>query len=241
VVGNQPKILITRAREDAVPLAALLNTHGIETRIDPMLEIELIGGPPLDLSGVQALLMTSANGVRAFCERNRERHLAVYSVGDATGREAENQGFECVHSAAGDVGDLAALLIANEKTNSGAFLHTTGTAVAGELGKVLEGAGYAYRREVLYQAIAAAELSSETKTEIEAGQLAGVTMYSPRTAGIFCERLKGAGLESCATAMTAFCLSPAVGEKVSEIHWRDIKIAKEPTQSSLLEIVLDSV
>ncbi|MFB0991241.1 MAG: hypothetical protein QMB78_03350 [Rhodospirillales bacterium] len=80
------KVLITRSEVDAEPLAALLYARQVETLIDPMISIELIPGTSLDLSGVQALLMTSANGVRAYCANNSERQIPLFSVCDATAR-----------------------------------------------------------------------------------------------------------------------------------------------------------
>ena len=48
---------------------------------------------PLDLDGVQALIATSANGVRAFAARDPRRSLPVCAVGDATARAASDAGF----------------------------------------------------------------------------------------------------------------------------------------------------
>lgn len=241
MVGAPKKILITRALEDAASLAALLDDKGIETLIDPMLQIDFVSGPQLDVFDVQALLMTSANGVRAFTKRNPERQIAVYAVGDATMREATAQGFTRVQSASGDVKGLAALVIERTKPAAGTFLHVAGTEVAGDLGAALTSAGYRYRREVLYQATAALQLSAETRAALEAGHLTGVALYSPRTAIIFCQCLQHARRDRQMTKVTAFCLSPAVADALSEINWQAIKIAEKPTQLSLLEIVLDSV
>lgn len=241
MVGAQKKLLITRALEDAAPLAALLDDQGIETLIDPMLQIDFISGPQQDLSDVQAVLMTSANGVRAFAKRNPERQIVVYAVGDATMREAAAQGFMRVQTASGDVGALAALVIESSKPGAGAFLHVAGTVVAGDLGAALANAGYMYRRQVMYQATAASELSAETCAALDAGHLTGVSFYSPRTAMIFCNCLRRAGRDGQMTKIKAFCLSPAVADALSEVNWQVIKIAEKPTQLSLLEIVLDSV
>src|SRR4051794_41252334 len=74
-----------------------------------MLEIRTLDGPPLDLEGVQALLCTSANGVRATAARTTRRDLPVLAVGDATARAARDVGFAHVESAGGDVEGLARL------------------------------------------------------------------------------------------------------------------------------------
>lgn len=73
MTGPPPRILVTRPRDDAEALAAELDQRGFPVMIQPMLEIRMLEGPPLDLDGVQALLFTSANGVRATAARTKAR------------------------------------------------------------------------------------------------------------------------------------------------------------------------
>jgi len=231
-------LLITRPDEDAAPLAALLATHGIATQIDPLLNIEMMAGPALDLTGVQALLMTSANGVRAFSQRNPERRIAVYAVGDATAREARQQGFTRIKSAAGDVQALAELVRHSLPADGGSLVHCAGSKTAGDLAGDLTAAGYSYRREVLYRAQASDRLSPETAAGLQAGQLDGVLLYSPRTARIFRDCIDRGGLAPSLVPVTAYCLSPAVAGQIDDLPWKSVAVAKQPTQTALLEIVL---
>ena len=235
------KVLITRSREDATPLAALLAAHDIETLIDPMLEIELQAGPPLDLEDVQALLMTSANGVRAFCQRNQERSLAVLAVGDATAREAMTQGFSDVSTAAGDVTALAGLVKGRLSADKGYLLHVAGTHTAGDLAGALTEAGFKYRREVLYKASARQTLDPKTVSQLKNNQLDGVLLYSPRTAKIFCECVRASECASDIANITAYCLSPAVAGALEDLQWRSIETADKPTQKDILRIVADRI
>ncbi len=81
------RVLVTRPEEDAGALVAALAARGHETLVEPMLTVGPVPGvtPPLDLEGVQALLFTSANGVRALARLAERRG----SPGDAValGRE----------------------------------------------------------------------------------------------------------------------------------------------------------
>ncbi|MEK9723834.1 MAG: uroporphyrinogen-III synthase, partial [Rhodospirillaceae bacterium] len=86
-------LLLTRPRSDSEALAATLAARGVATTVAPLLDIAIPDGPPLDLTGVQGLLMTSANGVRAFAAREARRDLLVFAVGEATGAEARAAGF----------------------------------------------------------------------------------------------------------------------------------------------------
>ena len=60
------RVLLTRPREDSEGLAAQLAARGVDSFIEPLLEVRFRDGPPLELAGVAALLMTSGNGVRAL-------------------------------------------------------------------------------------------------------------------------------------------------------------------------------
>ncbi len=60
------RVMITRPRLEAASLAAALEALAVESLIEPLLHIQFIEGAVPNLNGVQALLVTSANGIRAF-------------------------------------------------------------------------------------------------------------------------------------------------------------------------------
>ena len=78
------RILITRPIEDAKPLADALNERGVEVLIEPLLEIKQFDNVVIELAEVQALLFTSANGVRAFAALTPRRDLKAFTVGDGS-------------------------------------------------------------------------------------------------------------------------------------------------------------
>ncbi len=231
------RLMITRPLEDAKPLADELATHGIETVIEPLLSIELSRNESPDLSDVQALLLTSANGVRAFASLSFERALPVYAVGDATARAAIDAGFESVDSASGDVDALAELARERLVPTDGALLHIAGSKVAGDLAGLLAGADFTYRRKQLYHAAKATSLSDEAISAFKDGRVDGVILYSPRTAENFVDLLQKAGAADCAQNMRAYCLSAAVAAKVSVLDWGRVIIAKTPNQAALINSI----
>ncbi len=232
------RILITRPREDAEPLAAALRAHGVNSMIAPLIEIRNLDGPPLDLGGVQALLATSANGVRAFAAREPARDLPVYSVGDATARTARAEGFQAVESASGDVVALATLVRDRLDPHAGALTHVAGTKLAGDLSGMLRAAGFLYRREVLYEARTVDRLPSAAAEALRDRSFQGVVIYSPRTAATFVDLIRKAGLDGDCGFLSAFCLSRAVAERASGITWKRIIIAAHPDQSAMVEAVI---
>ena len=224
------RVLVTRPREDAERLIRVLAGRGIDAIATPLLDIIYGEGAPLDLGGVQALVFTSANGVRAFAHRSPDRTLPALCVGDATRAEAEALGFGSVKSADGDVQALADLIKADLDPDGGAVLHPAGSHVAGDLGGEIIAAGFTYRREALYTAKKIKALPEAANQALKAGDVDGVLLYSPRTAAAFAALVQGTALGT----VTAYCLSPTVADKVSNLGWRDVKIAAQPDQDALL-------
>ena len=125
------RALVTRPRAEAETLAAALAARGIAAIIEPLLDIRYRDlDAPLDLDGVQAVLCTSANGVRALARLSPERGMPLFAVGDATAARARAEGFLEVHSAGGAVGDLVELIVGCLRPETGRLLHVAGSIVA---------------------------------------------------------------------------------------------------------------
>ena len=227
-------VLVTRPRPDAVALAAELERRGHSVLQQPLLEIEIDANIPLDLDGAQALLFTSANGVRAFVARSGRRDLPVYAVGDATAGEARAQGFGNVDSAGGDVDDLAALVRRKAQPADGALLHVSGSAVAGDLSGLLTSDGFAVRREQLYTARTVTRIDAAVRAALSAGTLDAVLFFSPRSAAAFANLVQAAEIGDTCENLTAVCLSDAVAAALAPLSWRTVTVAARPNQESLL-------
>lgn len=232
------RILVTRPSEDATRLAVRLAAMDVEAIAAPLLDIRNLAGAALDLSGIQAILFTSANGVRAFTARSNVRDLPALCVGDATAREAKDDGFVTVKSATGDVAALADLAKAACVPEGGALLHPAGSKVAGDLAGRLQAEGFSYRREVMYEAVKTDVLPIEAQQVLTAGEVDGVLFYSPRTGAAFAKLVRDANLQGALGTVTAYCLSDAVEDKIKDLAWASIKVAKTPDQESLLALIV---
>ena len=199
-----------------------------------MLRISVLTDTLIDLAGVQAILFTSANGVRAFAALTPDREIPVYAVGDRTGAVAAENSFSQVESAGGDVEKLAALVVQRCDTTGGVLLHPAGTMIAGNLSGRLEGAGFAVRRAVIYNAHQATGISHEICMALLNGDVDLVLFFSPRTAKTFVDLAISQGLELACERLDALCLSNAVASAADHIMWRRVLVAPEPTQTSLL-------
>ena len=230
------RVLVTRPEADAAPLVAALRARGHEALIQPLLTIEPAAPPSrLDLEGVQALLFTSANGVRGFAELCPARSLPVLTVGDASGEAARAAGFTRVESAGGDVEDLARLAVRRLDPKAGALLYAAGGSPAGDLKGALEAAGFAVRRVVLYNAQPAEALGDEVRAALAGGYLDAVLFFSPRTAETFVRLVERHGLTAACAGCQAVCLSAAVAARLDAIPWGGLAVAERPERSALLD------
>ena len=87
-------VLVTRGWPGAERTAAGLRRMGIDPIVSPVLDINFRARIDVDLTGTQAIVFTSANGVRAWGPRRPERDLPVFAVGDATADAARDIGFK---------------------------------------------------------------------------------------------------------------------------------------------------
>jgi uroporphyrinogen-III synthase len=229
-----PSILVTRPKEDAEALIPELTARNLKPLLEPLLSIKLVDGPVPDLTGVQGLLFTSANGVRAYCARGGGQACPVFAVGDATAQEAKAHGFDVVESAAGNVKDLCALVQRRCAPERGALFHPAGSAVAGDLGGELSQAGFEYRREALYAAEKARKLSQKCLDEFHGEKIKYALFYSPRTARSFGALAWEAGIADGCRQVSVLCLSKAVALATENLSWRALVIASAPSQDALL-------
>jgi uroporphyrinogen-III synthase len=237
------KILVTRAEGDAEKLAARLAERGHESVIENLMTIrfrpEAARSIAPFLDGVQAVLFTSANGVRAFADATARRDFRAFAVGDATAAAAREAGFADVTSAHGAVDDLAKLVMSRLKAKDGAVFHAAAGVTAGDLQGLLEAAGFSVRRAALYEAVESARLSDATRIAITQHEIDAALFFSPRNAATFV-RL-AADLEEGCKHMVAVALSPAVAEKLALLPWRRVAVAAAPNESALLAALESSM
>mgnify|MGYP003706158133 CR=1 FL=1 len=216
-------------------LIAELERRGVEVFTSPMLTIALKRVPELSLEGIQGIIFTSANGVRAFSKASMRRDLPVFAVGERTATVAREAQFIDVESANGDVDSLVQVVMARCIPEAGAFLHPAGSAVAGDLAGQLGAAGFAVRRAEIYESRPATALTGEVQTALADHELDVALFYSPRSASTFVTLVKGVGLEKACESLEVLCLSKAVAEAADPIMWRRVMVAPRPTQDALLE------
>ena len=186
-MGNGPRILVTRSEPGASQTAARLAALGYEPVVEPVFAVEPL---PASLPPFDALAFTSANGVRAFARLSAIRDVPVFAVGARTAEIARQHGFPAVASADGDVGALAALIIAQNLPTGAALLHVGNEETRGDLSGVLKASGINAEHVALYRAAPAAKAGPALDEHLRGGaRIDAILIHSPRGAAILAQHV----------------------------------------------------
>lgn len=233
------RLLVTRPEPDASRDAAALAARGHEAVIAPLLVIEFAEDAPLDFAGVQALIVTSRNALRAIASRRElaeARKLPLFAVGEATARAAHDVGFADVTTGPGTAEELAELIAATLEPKHGPLLHLAGETLAFDLKSPLEAKGFNLRQPVLYRARPAEQLPAQALGLLKSGKLDGAILLSPRTARTFALLIDKHGVVTQGRRLVCYCLSQAVAEVLSVLGF-EVRVAARPREEEVLALV----
>ena len=230
------RILVTRPLEDGAEIARLLAARGHQPLLAPLLEPRFQKGPLLeeagsDLDGVEAILATSANGVRALGRRTARRDLAIFAVGPQTAQEARRAGFTNIRSADGD-GKALALATRGWASPGATLLHVCSQDAPGALSDQLSESGFTVRRCALYAIEPASVLPPDAKEALQNHALDAVMFFSPRTARIFEALTEGLPTDG----LIALCISQATADALAPRGFAQIRVAARPNQDAMLAL-----
>lgn len=236
------RFLVTRAEPDALKLRATLEDMGHEATVEPLLTVAYEEDPVIDLEGVQALIATSRNGVRALRNhpaRSAAVSIPLFAVGRATADEARALGFETVITGAGNAEALMNHIVSVVDPAAGLLLHLAGDRLASDLAGDLEAQGFRVLEVVVYRTVAAKSLSDDTVEQLAMGEIDGVLLLSPHTATVYASLVRKHGLQSVVRAMTHFCLSEAVARRLEPLGRLDVDVAAAPSLKEVLASVAE--
>jgi uroporphyrinogen-III synthase len=232
------RLLLTRPAADAQRSAAALRARGHEAVIAPLLDIEILFNAELGAGPWTAMLVTSANAVRAIAAHTRRGELqsvTVFAVGDRSAQAMRDAGFADVISAGGDVADLAALVTARLKPLA-RLLYLAGEERSGDLAGQLRARNFAVDTVLVYRAVTAATLPNEAAAALTAG-IDGVLHFSRRSAEAYRDAAQKSGLgEAALQNVTHFCLSARIAEPLRVAGATRIRIAARPDEAALLDL-----
>jgi uroporphyrinogen-III synthase len=230
-------VLVTRGWPGAERTAAGLRRMGIDPIVSPVLDINFRARIDVDLTDVQALIFTSANGARAWGPRRPERDLTVFAVGDNTADTAADIGFKKVHSAQGDAEALVRLIKRKARPEKGELLHIRGIHVSGDLAGVLRPDGYKVRDAIGYGAVPVDTLGEEAIAAIVSGAPVSVLVHSARGAKTFLELLRKFGLHHWLGSVSVYGMSDKALAPLEGAGFGALVAAPEPNEGALLALL----
>ena len=231
------RVLVTRPKTDAERTATHLKALGHEAIVAPLLEIRFCEGPEIALDGVQAILATSANGVRALAKRTTRRDIPLYAVGMQSAEAARQSGFADVCDASGDAAALAELTIARLEPKRGALFYAAAAQTRGGLAEELAAKGFDIRCETLYEAVAATAFPEDAQKALASGAVDAALIFSPRTARIFGELAARANVPKASPNLRVLCISEAAAREIRPFGFRHVEAAVRPDQEALLAML----
>jgi uroporphyrinogen-III synthase len=227
------RILVTRPVEDGEGIAEKLRAMGHQPLLAPLLCTDFHDGPEPDFTGIQAILASSANGIRALIRRTTRRDLPIFAVGPQTAEEAQKAGFAVVKNANGDAVALAHATMRWTTPDAGALMHICGEEAPGTLGEMLTTHGFTVRRCALYAVHPASRLPPETEAALKQQKVDGALFFSPRSARVFCDLAAGLPLAT----LTAFCISAVTAGALEGRGFARVVAARAPNQAALLALL----
>ncbi len=233
------RLLVTRPAPDAGVQAEKLRALGHDALVSPLLKVEFLTPELPDISTVQALIVTSRNGLRALEASGaleRVLSLPLFAVGSASAKRARDLGFEQVHEGPGTAEGLAPLIVSKSGPARGVLLHLAGEQVAFDLKGALEEQGFEAAQPALYRMSATDGFSAPAHEALESGELEGVLLMSPASARAYMELIVSWGLESAAAKPAYFCLSENVAAPLRGLDSARIIVSPSPSEDDLLAL-----
>jgi len=225
--------------DEAERVAAVLRARGHDVVLAPLLRIETIDDADFGRGPWAAVLVTSANALRALAphRRNELTTLPLFAVGPRTADAARAAGFSTIISAEGNATDLAR--VTSERLDGGLapLLYLAGSDRARDLAGDLRERNIRVDTIVVYRALAATRLPPLARQALQTHSLDGILHYSRRSSAIFLDCAMADGLTEQARALTHYCLSARVAEPLSAAGASDIRIASRPDDNALVELI----
>lgn len=230
------RLMLTRPRGDSERVAERLREIGVESTIEPMIEIEPIASD-IDLANVQAVLLTSANALAALTGLDPTNLPPILTVGDATASAARSAGLVLVESADGDASSLVELVRARLDPTAGPLLYLHGDPVSVDLAALLADTSHEVRAQRVYRQRPAPHLTEAGKADLTQARIDGVAFFSANTAERFATLTDQGNWMDSLGRLTAFCLSQNVAVALRELPWAQIRCAARPRLDAMLEMV----
>lgn len=238
-------LLVTRPEAEGAEMARALEALGHRVTLSPLMEVELLR-PLIEIGGLQAILVTSKNAVRALLAQEADwvaaaQRLPIYAVGPGSARLARDSGFLSVFEGAAAGRELVRLIAETLAPAGGQLLHARGETIAFDLKGALSALGFTVSEGLFYEARPVEALTPAVCEAIRGAgggrERLGVVLMSPRTASIFSRLVVKAGVGDAAAGVDYFCLSKGVAAGLGLLDPKRLHIAATPNAQEMLALI----
>lgn len=233
------RVLVTRPEPDNLDTCARLEALNLFTVAEPLMVRQNLDTGLPNPNGFGAMVLTSANALRALKERGELQKyidLPVFSVGEKTAQAAKNAGFRNIQTANGDAASLIDLLKQQEFKNS--LFYPSAKTISVDIAAALAPSGVLVITSPVYKMSAVNTLSDETVQNLQAGNINAIMFYSRRTAQIFCDVMTAKLSNDRRAALTMMCLSENVAMPLLGAKFPRIALSDYPSEEGMMALAL---
>lgn len=235
-------ILVTRPRPDNEATADYLRARGHVVLLAPVLKFEPVAFRDESEAGYGAIIVTSANAIRAVAPQLRDLgllELPLFAVGEHTAAVARDAGFTDVVVAGGDAASLRdkvmqsarAKLLKTEST----LLYLAGADLSRDLGGELGAEGFSVVTQTIYRMAPVKIFPREVCEGFATHGIEAVLHYSRRSARAFLDAARNEGVEISALAVPQCCLSENVAAVLRDAGASQVLVAATPDENALFD------
>lgn len=235
-------ILVTRPHPDIETTAASLRARGHAVLLAPALKFEPVAFHDESESGYGAVIVTSANALRAIASQLPDLGLLtlpLFAVGEHTAAAAREAGFVEVIVAGGDAASLRDQVVrsAREKVmkKKDTLLYLAGADLSRDLGGELGAEGFRVVTQTTYRMAPVKHLPREVCAGFAAHGIEAVLHYSRRSARAFLDAARDEGVEISALAIPHCCLSETVADVLRDAGASQVLVAAAPDETALFD------
>lgn len=233
-------ILVTRPHPDNETTAESLRARGHAVLLAPALKFEPVAFHDESETPYGAILVTSANAIRAVAPQLRDLGLLalpLFAVGEHTAAAARDAGFAKVIVAGGDAASLRDKVMQSARDKvlkkKSALLYLAGADLSRDLGGELDAEGFSVVTQPTYRMIPVKHLPREVCEGFAAHGVEAVLHYSRRSARAFLDAARDEGVEISALAIPQCCLSETVAGALRDAGASQVLVAATPDENAL--------
>ena len=201
-------VLVTRPDPDNAATAATLRARGHEVLLAPALRLEPIPLPTADAADFGAVIVTSANALRAVAPQLKDHsllQLPLFAVGEHTAEAARRAGFVEVISADGDAKALRDCVVRGIRAapagRTRPLLYLAGADISRDLAGELGARGIDVTTRTTYRMVPIARLPGDVREAFSANRIQAILHYSTRSARAFLDAARAGSVEISALAI----------------------------------------